>query len=318
MYARSGGKREGLYLWLFDEPGVWLHPAGQFDLMQALEALAKTSQVVYATHSVFLINRNFPARHRLVVKRAQGTGLDAKPFVSRWSAALDALGFSISGTLLFAPCVVLAEGDSDPLLIYPLLQKLAEAGIWDRDINALSVMASGDLRNAEAIARLLLEGAHKPRIAILVDGDKGGLARARGLSALADEKQVTVITLPSGRETEDYIPDKVAYIRAVAETAAYVAKTDAAPVISELERRYRAWSVTPEGGVAVGRWAGEQAKEVAGLEEAPSKVVVARAWAQEIVNAPADGLDLTEGLRLAEWISDAVKLPARATEGGLF
>ncbi len=280
MYARTGGKRQGLFLWLFDEPGVWLHPAGQFDLMQALEALAASNQVVYSTHSIFMINRNFPTRHRLIVKSARGTELDGKPFVSRWSAALDALGFSISGTLLFAPCVLLAEGDADPVLIYPTLQKLAEAGLWDRDINSLSVMATGDLRNAEAIARLLLQGAHKPRIAVLVDGDKGGLDRARGLRALVDAQSVQLIVLPKDRETEDYVPDKSGYLAAVARAAADVSEPEADDILKVLTARYDEAASKLNAGF--GKWAGEAAREIAGLDQTPSKVVIARYWAATI------------------------------------
>jgi hypothetical protein len=316
MYARTGGKRQGLYLWLFDEPGVWLHPAGQFDLMQALEALTASNQVVYSTHSIFMINRNFPTRHRLIVKSARGTEQDSKPFVSRWSAALDALGFSISGTLLFAPCVLLAEGDSDPVLIYPTLQKLAEAGLWDRDINSLSIMATGDLRNAEAIARLLLQGAHKPRIAVLVDGDEGGLARARGLRALVDEKRVQLIVLPDGRETEDYVPGRTTYLEAVAKTAAELSEPTTEETLAVLSARYDEWAGMNAGGF--GKWAGETAKEIAGLDQTPSKVVIAREWAAKIAEQSTSTSELGAALELAKLIDGALTLPARATEGSLF
>lgn len=316
MYARTGGKRQGLYLWLFDEPGVWLHPAGQFDLMQALEALAASNQVMYSTHSIFMINRNFPTRHRLIVKSARGTELDAKPFVSRWSAALDALGFSISGTLLFAPCVLLAEGDADPVLIYATLQKLAEAELWDRDINSLSVMATGDLRNAEAIARLLLQGAHKPRIAVLVDGDKGGVDRARGLRDLVDTKAVQLIVLPKDRDTEDYIPDKPAYLEAVANAAADVSEPRVEDILNVLTSRYE--EARPRISAGFGKWAGEAAKDIAGLDQTPSKVVIARLWAATIAQLPATSLDLTAAKQLADMIETALSMPARATEGSLF
>jgi predicted ATP-dependent endonuclease of OLD family len=299
-------------LWLFDEPGVWLHPAGQFDLIQALEALAQSSQIVYSTHSVFMINRNFPVRHRLVIKTAQGTQLDAKPFASRWSAALDALGFSMSGALLFAPCVLLAEGDADPVLIYPMLQRLAEAGLWDRDINSLSIIATGDLRNTEGIARLLLEGAHKPRIAVLVDGDTGGIARIRGLKKLVDEKKVTPIVLPNGTDTEDYIPDRPAYLHALAVAASEASGKRVEEIAKELEPRYEAWAAS--GLPGFGRWSSQEAKNVASLESAPSKVVVARAWGQAILAAPPMPDDLDGALAIAKLIDEALELPPRATE----
>ena len=83
------------FIWLFDEPGVFLHPDGQHDLVQVMETLAQSNQVLYTTHSIFMANKNFPSRHRLVIKAMSGTKLDGKPFRSRWRPAIEALGMSL-------------------------------------------------------------------------------------------------------------------------------------------------------------------------------------------------------------------------------
>ncbi len=82
------------YIWLFDEPGVHLHPEGQHDLLQVMETLGANNQVIYSTHSLFLINKNFPTRHRLLVKDETGTRMDGKPYSGQWRAAIEALGYA--------------------------------------------------------------------------------------------------------------------------------------------------------------------------------------------------------------------------------
>ena len=128
LYARQRDCLANAYIFLFDEPGIYLHPSGQHDLLRVLDAIGKHNQVIYSTHSLFMLNRTFPARHRLIVKNGGGTRIDGKPFVDRWGSTIEELGFSLAGTILFAQHVLLAEGDADPVFIYALFQKLVEIG----------------------------------------------------------------------------------------------------------------------------------------------------------------------------------------------
>ena len=130
LYARQKDYVANAYIFLFDEPGIYLHPSGQHDLLRVLDAIGKHNQVIYSTHSLFMLNRTFPARHRLIVKNGEGTRIDGKPFVGRWGPAIEELGFSLAGTILFAQHVLLAEGDADPVLTL-MRQKLSRSrGRW--------------------------------------------------------------------------------------------------------------------------------------------------------------------------------------------
>ena len=62
LLARTQINRAHHYLFLFDEPGTALHPAGQVNLQRVFERLATENQIVYATHSLFMINHNRPER----------------------------------------------------------------------------------------------------------------------------------------------------------------------------------------------------------------------------------------------------------------
>ena len=53
-------------LLLFDDPAVYLHPRGKRDWLSAVENVASETQVMYTSHSPFLINKNHPERLRMV------------------------------------------------------------------------------------------------------------------------------------------------------------------------------------------------------------------------------------------------------------
>ncbi len=174
LYARRRGRESGSYVLLFDEPGIYLHPSGQYDLLQVLETLAREGQLIYVTHSLFMINRTFPTRHRLMTKSEEGTMLDGKPYVGRWQSVLGALGMTLTGTILFSNYVVLTEGDSDPIYLYAMLQKGVLAGSCRVDLNAVSFLSTGESKNADVLIRIFLETNPRPTLGVLIDGDIGG------------------------------------------------------------------------------------------------------------------------------------------------
>lgn len=83
MLARTEANPANKYLLLFDEPGTSLHPAGQVNLQKVFERLSMKDQIVYATHSLFMINHNRPERNKVVSKDASGTKIDQKPFFEK-------------------------------------------------------------------------------------------------------------------------------------------------------------------------------------------------------------------------------------------
>src|SRR6185437_9230882 len=102
VYARSQRTPTESHIYLFDEPGTYLHPSAQLDLQRTFEALADESQLIYTTHSIFLISKNYPARNRVVVKTASGTKIDQKPFTKNWKSVRQSLGILLSNNFLIA------------------------------------------------------------------------------------------------------------------------------------------------------------------------------------------------------------------------
>lgn len=58
---------------LLDEPGVSLHPLAQRDLSAFFESLSKTNQIIYTSHSPFLVDADRLERARKVYVAADGT-----------------------------------------------------------------------------------------------------------------------------------------------------------------------------------------------------------------------------------------------------
>ncbi|MBN1479039.1 hypothetical protein EH223_15210 [candidate division KSB1 bacterium] len=101
--------RSNEYIFLIDEPGIHLHPAGQKDLIQVLEDLSIKNQLVYTTHSPFLIDRNHPDRVLLIEKDKTGTKADSKSYRENWKPLRKQIGLTISDLFFFNEQSIILE-----------------------------------------------------------------------------------------------------------------------------------------------------------------------------------------------------------------
>jgi predicted ATP-dependent endonuclease of OLD family len=320
LFDRERANAAKSYIWLFDEPGIYLHPAGQQDLLQVIESLGRTNQVAYVTHSLFMINKSFPTRHRLVQKGESGTELEGKPFVGRWARALAALGMSLSGTILFANHVLLVEGDSDPIYINVVLQKMIEARKLDADLNSFAAIATGQSADADALIRILLESQPQPNVAILVDGDSGGKRRLERLKPILSARTIPSKMLKDGNAIEDYLPNMPdLFIRAVALYCAKL-KTDVGEVVRTEDLR----PVLQESFQAIASetsaadWLRNNVPSIVGLSGPPSKVGVAREYAILLQELPIDEFRTGAKLpHLVTWIFENLRLDRLGADDSL-
>jgi predicted ATPase len=93
--------RTNEYIFLVDEPGIHLHPAGQKDLLRVLEDLSLKNQLLYTTHSPFLINRQYPERVLLVHKDKVGTKVDSQSYRENWHPLRKQIGLTIGDLFFF-------------------------------------------------------------------------------------------------------------------------------------------------------------------------------------------------------------------------
>lgn len=317
LHARKTDWEASAYLFLFDEPGIYLHPSGQYDLLKVLDDIGQSNQVMYSTHSLFMINKTFPVRHRLIAKTDQGTVVDQKPFVGRWGAAIEALGFSLAGTILFAQYVLLAEGDADPMLIEFLFQRLAAEGLASVDLNAFSVISTGESQNTDALIRILKEGANGPKLLVLVDGDKGGKDRLKKLKAVLDGHQVKGVSLGTGLEVEDYLPAAgQLYPQAVSNYVIRLAEmSGVGRTAEEIHAAVKAAASSVEDGsegltCGIGGWGGNAGKTAGSLTSKPSKVGIAREYIELAASAKFTSEQLARGVALLQLVQSELEIPS--------
>lgn len=314
LHARQRRHPAGSYIWLFDEPGIYLHPSGQFDLLRTLETLGETAQILYVTHSLFLINKSHPTRHRLVLKKGKGTTIEGKPYTGRWGSVLNALGITLAGTILFANHVILTEGDSDPIYIEALFQFFIRNETLNYDINSLSIMATGDGRNAEVLIRMLMETDPHPKLTLLFDGDAGGLERLDDLKPVLQSFELRYECLAKNEEIEDYLPMKdVLYLQAVINYAGKLAGDRNIPLQDDwkdaVEKSYsdRKHNTTSQ---SLTDWASAEIKSLAKLKTSPSKVGIAREYVSLLFEQKLDCSEKHDkALKLLTKLAGHLKLP---------
>ena len=321
LHAREQEEPSNSFIWLFDEPGLYLHPHGQYDLIQVLETISKSSQIVYSTHSIFMINKNFPSRHRLLVKGDSGTCLDVKPYVAQWHSAIDALGLALPGTILFASKVLLVEGASDPIYINAMLQALIECGEVNFDINSLSVMSTGDGKNADAIIRILGESPLTPTIAALFDGDKGGKDRRKYLDKVMKEYSVINWCLDDGTSVEDHLLGvKEFLLPGVAKYVERLSEKEVTGLCDRLLRQFEARfpSARRSGTKGIGKWLKTMGKDLGELDQEPSVVGYAREYLAMIQDSSINNIkgcsNYKRAFSLIKSVGSKLSLPSQVLD----
>jgi hypothetical protein len=84
-------------LYLDDEPDIGLHPSGARYLRDELVRVATDNYVVYATHSIFMIDRDYLPRHLIVSKQNEATRVEdaGETNFSSEEVLFNAMGYSI-------------------------------------------------------------------------------------------------------------------------------------------------------------------------------------------------------------------------------
>jgi hypothetical protein len=314
LYARQLKHPANAYLYLFDEPGIYLHTQGQKDLIQVFELLAAEVQIVYATHSIFMLNQNFPERHRLVFKDEAGTHIDHKPYRANWRLATDALGVTLTSSLLFASKIILVEGDSDPIYLLELFRQLIALEAIDADVNMLGIKSFYTDANLRFLVQMLKpEGRVDPKvdIVVVVDGDSFGSDIKKKTAALLERTGTSLHSLSRGKSIEDYALYEAVWLKAVVEALRVALVAEGKPVPEELDQQVQdKWSKRDDK-LTAGAWFKAIGTELIGDEA--SKVGLARTYAtlcRESALTKPESPALGRAKTLCRAIADALTLPS--------
>ncbi|MFH9016546.1 ATP-dependent nuclease [Streptomyces sp. NPDC017943] len=132
-FSEFGNYPHGVVV-LLDEPGLSLHGRAQADFLRFInERLAPVAQVIYTTHSPFMVETAQLDRVRIVEDRGPDTGaVVTDEVLSVTDDSLfplqAALGYDIAQNLFVGPDSLLVEGTSDYTYLTLISDFLKEAG----------------------------------------------------------------------------------------------------------------------------------------------------------------------------------------------
>lgn len=203
---------------LLDEAGLSLHPLAQKDLIAFFDNLAKTNQIIYTTHSPFLVDTSNIDRAKVVYSDAKGLTVvsgnlrasDDKLNEKSIYAVHAALGLSVSDILLQGCQPVIVEGPSDQNYLNAIKlylihkQKIAPS-------KELVFIPSGGVRGVPGVVSIV-SGKNEDLPLVVLDSDQSGVeAKKKLLSGLYKGSLERVIEIADfsdipNCEFEDIIP----------------------------------------------------------------------------------------------------------------
>ncbi len=253
---------------LLDEPDAFLSSLGQHDLLRVLEDYVTPengfqNQVIYVTHSPFLIDRNAGHRIRVLDKGAEdeGTRVVKDSTQNHYEPLRSALGAAVAETAFIGGANLFVEGMADQVMLSGLNSHLVRArdDADYLDLNEVTIVPSG---SADSIPYMvyLARGRDevKPPCVALLDGDKAGKDAAallrKGMikshrvlsddcifemdvwASTAHTKTASEVVI---REIEDLVslPIAIAAARKYAETIEGVSEASSARLTVELVRQ---------------------------------------------------------------------------------
>lgn len=228
---------------LMDEPDAYLSSMGQQDLLRVFEAFAypdevdrAACQVVYVTHSPFLIDKNHGERIRVLEKGQGDEGTRVVRNVARnhYEPLRSAFGGFVGETTFISNCNLMLEGQSDQILLAGMsayLQRKGAPRTEILDLNSITLVPAGSASHIPYMVYLARgRDTDRPAVIVLLDSDKEGnstkytLAKGgpRSKRLIADEFILQLGDLPAERlhtsnpagvtTIEDLIPVEIALL----------------------------------------------------------------------------------------------------------
>lgn len=233
---RPASARETILL--MDEPDTFLSAEAQQDLMRVFRDLVEPAtdrdplQVVYVTHSPFLLDKNHAERIRVLEKGAGFEGTRVVPNASRnhYEPLRSAFGPLVGETAFVGSVNLIVEGAADQILLAGAANLIRQRspGIMDDtlDLNRLTIVLGGSASElAYSVYRVRGQGADRPPVVVLLDADDAGMKAKRQfiedgrLSKLIRPENVLDLAeigagtehWPLSPEIEDLVPVRLAH-----------------------------------------------------------------------------------------------------------
>lgn len=190
---------------LLDEPALALHATAQRDLLRYMEErLAPSHQVIYTTHSPFMIDPEHIERARTVMDvDGEGTKVSSEVFRVDEETVFPlqaALGYTLAQTLFVGPKTLLLEGPSDLIYLDVMNADLTDHGKTAIDDKWVRVPVGGASKLSTFVS---LIGANQLKLAVLADASTTDAEAVKRLSVAGRLKKGSLILMSEITGTTD-------------------------------------------------------------------------------------------------------------------
>lgn len=189
------------YILLLDEPGLNLHASAQSDLLKFFEDLSKKYQIIYTTHSPFMVESTNLSRVRTCFETDEGTVISdsiQEKDPNTLFPLQAALGYDIAQNLFVSKNNLLVEGPADLLfltMMSGILESLKRVGLKD----SITIVPVGGLDKVTTFISLLR--GSKLNVTCLLDT----FTDAKGKQKVDDLIQQKIIKAKSIRFFHEFI-----------------------------------------------------------------------------------------------------------------
>ncbi len=171
---------------LMDEPDAYLSSQAQQDLLKVFKSFSEPAperhpvQVIYVTHSPFLIDKNNADRIRVLEKGVGDEGTRVVRDVSRnhYEPLRSAFGAFVAETTFIGNCNLMVEGPADQILLGGATTYLRARGRHDSetlDLNTITVVPASSASHVPYLVFLARgRDIERPAIIVLLDSDEAG------------------------------------------------------------------------------------------------------------------------------------------------
>lgn len=145
------------YILLLDEPGLNLHASAQDDLLHFLEDLSQNYQIVYTTHSPFMISPDKLQRVRTILETDNGSVISdsiQEKDPNTLFPLQAALGYNIAQNLYISHRNLLVEGVSD-LIYLQTMSAILESANKEGLKHGVTIVPTGGLEKVATFISLL-------------------------------------------------------------------------------------------------------------------------------------------------------------------
>ena len=291
------------FIFLIDEPGIFLHPRGQKDLLLYLEKLSEFNQLIYTTHSPFMINQLNNFRVRVISKDKKiGTQIDVKPYTHNWKSLRASLGMMLADSFYYADNNLIVEGPADRLYLLTLLKLFHEKEIVRSDLNILSIIDAGGCPNVPAMVQIV-KSEERPLVVLIDSDNQGDNAKKAVLKRGVEETAIKqVADFKDGTVTmEDLLPRK--YLNKAIN--AYIAELTDDGVCTKPEKEFD--SQVKNGVVDALK---KFLKDNCGVDQI-SKLNIARHFEEAVSEIQSDKFkqdEFNDARKMIEWVSEILKI----------